>query len=74
MGGAVVALMLVTNLRIFQGARHGRTGILIAAVTFVAVALLRLNTAVVVIVLIVIGVWLHRPGALTDEPSRGDEA
>jgi chromate transporter len=74
MGGAVVALMLVTNLRIFRGARHGRTGILIAAITFVAVALLRLNTAVVVIVLTVIGVWLHRPGALAKEPSPGDEA
>jgi chromate transporter len=63
MGAAVAALMLVTNLRIFRGARHGRTGIAIAVTTFVAVAIFRVNTAVVVAVLAGVGVWLHRPRA-----------
>jgi chromate transporter len=65
MSAAVVGLVAVTTLRMARPALVSARALAIAAVTFVAVGPLRLNTPVVIVVMTVVGLWLHRP-----EPAR----
>jgi chromate transporter len=76
MGAAVVGLMLVTNARLMHGASRGRAGTWIAAATFLAVGVLRVNMAVVVAVMTALGLWLNRPGVVVAPPAdtEGTEA
>jgi len=61
MSAAVVGLVAVTTLRMARPALVSARALAIAAVTFVAVGPLRLNTPVVIVVMTVVGLWLHRP-------------
>ena len=61
MSAAVVGLVAVTTLRMARPALVSARALAIAAVTFIAVGPLRLNTPVVIAVMTVVGLWLHRP-------------
>ncbi len=61
MSAAVVGLVAVTTLRMARPALVSARALAIAAVTFVAVGPLRLNTPVVIVVMTVVGLWLNRP-------------
>lgn len=63
MSAAVVGLVAITTLRMARPALVSARSLVIAAVTFVAVGPLRLNTPLVVVVMIAVGLWLNRPGA-----------
>jgi len=71
MSAAVVGLVAITTLRMARPALLSARAIAIAATTFVAVGPLRLNTPLVIVVMAVIGLWLHRPTA--GGASRGQE-
>ena len=70
MSAAVVGLMLVTNARLMRGLRRSRGAGWIAAAMFLAVAVLRLNTVAVVVVLASVSLWANRPrhAAVTARP------
>ena len=61
MSAAVVGLITLTSARLARTALRSRAAIVVAAVTFLAVGPFRINTAVVIIGLGVISLWLHRP-------------
>lgn len=61
MSAAVVGLVAVTTIRMARPALLSTRALAIAAATFIAVALLRLNTPVVIVVMAAIGLWLNRP-------------
>jgi chromate transporter len=65
MSAAVVGLVAVTTLRMARPALVNGRAIVLATATFVAVALLRLNTPIVILAMAAIGLWLNRP-----EPAR----
>jgi chromate transporter len=62
MGAAVVGFLCVTTARIGQGALRARGALWIAALTFVSVGLLRLNTFLIVLLVGGLSLWLNRPG------------
>jgi chromate transporter len=72
MGAAVVGLMLVTNARLMRGASRGRAGAWIAAATFLAVGVFRVNMGIVVVAMTVLGLWLNRPGAVAVPAASAD--
>jgi chromate transporter len=61
MSAAVVGLVAVTTIRMARPALLSTRALAIAAATFIAVALLRLNTPAVIVVMAAIGLWLNRP-------------
>jgi len=63
MGGAVVGLVLVTTARVASPVLRDARAVLVAAVTFAAVGPLRMNTAVVIVLVAAISLFLHRPSA-----------
>ncbi len=63
MGGAVVGLVLVTTARVAAPVLRDARAVLVAAVTFAAVGPLRMNTAVVIVLVAAISLFLHRPSA-----------
>ncbi len=71
MGAAVAGFICVITAKmtrgVFQG--RGRSGIWIAAVTFIAVGLFRLNTFLVVFVTGAISLWVHRPRQEAQQPA-----
>lgn len=69
MSAAVVGLVAVTTVRMARPALVSARAIVLAAATFVAVGLLRLNTPLVIAVMTAVGLWLNRPGA--EPPSGG---
>jgi chromate transporter len=60
LSAAVVGLVLVTTLRIVRASLRGGRGILVAAITFLAVGPLRLPTVGVVLVMAAVSLVLHR--------------
>lgn len=69
LGAAVAGFVLVVTGRMALAAFRGGgpKGVWIAAAAFVSVALLRLDTYLVVVVLGALSLWLHRPG--TEKPA-----
>jgi chromate transport protein ChrA len=63
MGGAVVGLVLVTTGRVAAPVLRDARAVLVAAVTFAAVGPLRMNTALVIVVVAAVSLVLHRPRA-----------
>lgn len=69
MGAAVVGFLCVTASRMGRGALASRGGLWIAAITFAAVGLFRVNTLTVVILGLPVSLWLNRPGQTAREAS-----
>jgi chromate transporter len=63
MGGAVVGLVLVTTARLAWPVLRDSRAVLVAAVTFAAVGPLRINTALVIVLVGAASLFLHRPRA-----------
>jgi chromate transport protein ChrA len=63
MSAAVVGLIAITTLRMARPALVDTRAAALAALTFVAVGPLKLNTPAVIVVMAAVGLWLHRPGA-----------
>lgn len=61
MGAAVVGLIFVMTGRILRAGLRGRTALVLALGTFVAVGPLRLPTYLAIAAMIVLGFWLNRP-------------
>ena len=61
MGAAVAGFLCVTAARMSRGRFGGRGALWIAALTFVAVGLLRLNTVLVILVAGGLSLWMNRP-------------
>lgn len=64
MSAAVVGLVAVTTLRMARPALLSARAFTIAGLTFVAVGPLRLNTPLVIVIMALVGLWVHRPGAI----------
>ncbi len=62
MGAAVAGFLCVTTGRLARGAFRGRGAPWIAALTFVAVGLFRVNTFLVILLVGALSLWLNRPG------------
>jgi chromate transporter len=65
MSAAVVGLMLVTNARLLRGLRRSRGAGWVAAATFLAVAIVGVNTVAVVVVMATVSLWANRPRSAT---------
>ena len=63
MAGAVVGLVLVTTARVASPVLRDARAVVVAAATFAAVGPLRMNTAVVIILIAGVSLFLHRPPA-----------
>ena len=63
MGGAVVGLVFVTTARVASPVLRDARAVLVAALTFAAVGPLRINTALVIVLVGAVSVFLHRPRA-----------
>jgi chromate transporter len=63
MGAAVVGLIFVMTGRILRVGLRGRTALVLAAGTFLAVGPLRLPTYVAIAAMAALGFWLNRPRA-----------
>lgn len=76
MGAAVAGFVLIVTGRMAQGAFRGAPArsVAIAGAAFVAVALLRLNSYLVLLVLGAVSLWLHRPGTETRSSGEGEPA
>jgi chromate transporter len=61
MSAAVVGLIVLTTSRLARSTLRSRPGVLVAAVTFLAVGPLRMSTVLVIAVMAVVSGWLHRP-------------
>jgi chromate transport protein ChrA len=61
MGAAVVGLVFVTTARIIRASIRGGGALLVAAVMFVLVGPLRVNTLLALLLLGPLSLWLHRP-------------
>jgi chromate transporter len=59
LSAAVVGLVLVTTLRVMRGSLRGGRGIVVAAITFLAVGPLRLPTVGVVLAMAAVSLALH---------------
>ena len=62
MGAAVVGFLCITTYRLSRGRFDGRGTLWTAILTFVSVALLHLNTALVILVVGALSLYLNRPG------------
>jgi chromate transporter len=60
MSAAVVGLVLVTTARIVPAALRGRRAVLIAGAMFLLVGVLRVNTALAILILVPVSLWVHR--------------
>src|SRR5207247_35337 len=72
MSAAVIGLVALTTARLARAALRARPGLLVAAVTFLAVGPLRMSTVLVIAIMAVVSGWLHRPSRL-DEGIAGVE-
>ena len=63
MSGAVVGLVLVTTARVASPVLHDGRAILVAAAPFAAVGPWRMNTALVIVLVGAVSLFLHRPRA-----------
>jgi chromate transport protein ChrA len=61
MGGAVVGLVLVTTARVASPVLRDARALLVAGATFAAVGPLRVNTALVIVLVGAASLFLHRP-------------
>lgn len=61
MGAAVVGLVLTTTARMIHASIRGGSAVLIAAVIFVLVGPLKINTGLAVLIMVPLSLWLHRP-------------
>jgi chromate transporter len=61
---AVVGLIVLTTARVARAALRGGSGLLVAALTFLAVGPLRMSTVAVIAAMAVVSGWLHRPSRL----------
>jgi chromate transporter len=61
MGGAVVGLVFVTTARVASPVLRDARAVLVAALTFAAVGPLRMNTALVIVLVGAVSIFLHRP-------------
>lgn len=71
MSAAVVGLIVLTTTRLARATIRSRPGLIVAAVTFLAVGPLRMSTVVVLAVMAVVSGWLHRSSRLTSAQDRG---
>jgi len=75
MGAAVAGFLFVTTAQMARVALRGRGAPWIAALTFAAVALLRLNTFLVLLLVGALSLWINRPprpgGELPPPPDPG---
>ena len=71
LSAAVVGLVCVTTLRIVRGSLRGGRGVLVAAVTFLAVGPLRLSTVGVVLVMAAVSLALHWAAPAPSAPAAG---
>jgi chromate transport protein ChrA len=74
LSAAVVGLVLVTTLRIVRGSLRGGRGLVVAAMTFLAVGPLRLPTVAVVLVMAAVSLALHwsAPAAPAEKTGPGE--
>jgi chromate transporter len=68
MGAAVAGFLCVTAGRIARNAFRSRGAPWIAALTFIAVGLFRLNTVLVIVLVGALSLWLNRPGRAAGTP------
>jgi chromate transport protein ChrA len=61
MGAAVVGLVFVTTGRMIRASIRGARAIAVAAVIFLLVGPLHANTGLVVVTMVPLSLWLHRP-------------
>jgi chromate transporter len=61
MGAAVAGFLFVTTAQMARAALRGRAAPWISALTFAAVALLRLNTFLVLLLMGAVSLWINRP-------------
>jgi len=61
MGAAVVGLVLITTVRMIRASIRGGRAIVVAAAIFVLVGPLHVNTALGVLIMVPLSLWLHRP-------------
>ena len=61
MGAAVVGLVFTTTARMIRASIRGGRGIMMAAAIFVLVGPLHVNTGLVVLIMVPLSLWLHRP-------------
>jgi chromate transporter len=61
MGAAVVGLVFVTTARVIRASIRGGGTLLVAAVMFVLVGPLRVNTLLALLLMAPLSLWLHRP-------------
>ena len=61
MTAAVVGLVVVATARVVASSLRGARAIAIAAAVFLLVGPLRVNTALAVLVVVPISLWIHRP-------------
>ena len=66
MSAAVIGLVALTTARLARAALRARPGLLVAAVTFLAVGPLRMSTVLVIAIMAVVSGWLHRPSRLAE--------
>ena len=78
MGAAVAGFLFVTTAQMARAALRGRAAPWIAALTFTAVALLHLNTFLVLLLMGAVSLWINRPqgskGAPAPPPDPGTPA
>lgn len=70
MGAAVAGFLCVTTYRLSRGRFASRGALWIAILTFVTVALLHLNTGLVILLVGALSLWLNRP----DQEGRPEES
>ncbi len=61
MGAAVVGLVFITTARMIRASMRGGRAIVVAAAIFVLVGPLHVNTGLVVLIMVPLSLWLHRP-------------
>ena len=61
MGAAVVGLVFITTARMIRASMRGGRTIVVAAAIFVFVGPLHVNTGLVVLIMVPLSLWLHRP-------------
>jgi chromate transport protein ChrA len=75
MAAAVVGLVVVTTGRMVRASLRGVHAVAVAAATFLGVAVLGVNTVLVIAVMGIASGWLHRPRRVPGPPAHsGPEA
>lgn len=64
MSAAVIGLIALTTARLARAALRARPGLVVAAVTFLAVGPFRMSTVLVIATMALVSGWLHRPSRL----------